>query len=53
MPVVDFKGYFLGIVDAVDLHCHFHEKAKAEIRAKDSLLSYFLGSEPYGAGAAV
>ena len=23
MPVVDFKGYFLGIVDAVDLHCHW------------------------------
>ena len=53
MPVVDFQGRLLGIVDAVDLHRHVHEKAKAEIKAKDSLLSYFLGSEPYGIGASI
>ena len=53
MPVVDSQGSLMGIVDARELHRHAKIKAKKLLEAKDSILSYMMGSEPYGRGAVI
>lgn len=53
MPVVDYKGRCLGIVDAREIHAHIEMKTEDIIDSKDALLSYFMHSEPYGRGAAI
>ena len=53
MPVLNSSGSFQGIVDARELHQHDHIRSRAIMDSKDSLLSYFMGSEPYGIGASL
>ena len=53
MPVVDSQGSLMGIVDARELHRPAKIKAKKLLEAKDSILSYMMGSEPYGRGAVI
>lgn len=51
MPVIDHKDLLLGIIDAREIHQHVYAKSKDIIEVKDTLLSYFMGTEPYGIGA--
>lgn len=53
MPVVNSRGSFSGIVDARELYQHVHAKSQDIMESKDTLLSYLMGSEPYGIGAAI
>ncbi|MCI5060182.1 MAG: CBS domain-containing protein [Alphaproteobacteria bacterium] len=53
MPVVDNQNRLIGVVDARELHKHAKLKSKALLEKKDSLLSYMMGSEPYGVGASL
>lgn len=53
MPVVDAQGTLAGIVDARELHQHVQAKSQDIMESKDTLLSYFMGTEPYGVGAAI
>ncbi|WP_185968645.1 CBS domain-containing protein [Paracoccus sp. M683] len=53
MPVVASDGTFIGIVDAIDIHRHVLAKSQDVMKSKDALLSYFMGVEPYGIGAAI
>ena len=51
MPVVNQTGALQGVIDARDLNRAVHEKSQQMLKSKDSLLAYFMGSEPYGIGA--
>lgn len=53
MPVVDNQNQLIGIVDARELHKHAKMKAKALLETKDTILSYVMGTEPYGKGAVI
>ena len=52
MPVVDHGERLRGIIDSRELHQHVYAKSQDIMQSKDALLSYFMGSEPYGIGAA-
>tara|TARA_B100000508_G_C11397676_1_gene246626 strand:+ start:118 stop:651 length:534 start_codon:yes stop_codon:yes gene_type:complete len=51
MPVVDSQNNLIGIADARELHRHDRIRAKNFLETKDSMLSYVMGTEPYGKGA--
>jgi len=53
MPVVNNHGTLSGIVDARELHQHAYAKSRALLDSKDTLLSYFMNTEPYCAGVPV
>lgn len=53
MPVVGPNDKLHGIVDARELHQHVYAKSQDIMESKDTLLSYFMGSEPYGIGATI
>ena len=53
MPVVDRDQKFHGIIDARELYQHVYAKSQDIMKSKDSLLSYFMGTEPYGMGASL
>ena len=53
MPVVDHKERLHGLVDARELHQHVYAKSQDMMESKDTLLSYFIGREPYGIGASI
>ena len=53
MPVVDRDQKFHGVIDARELHQHVYAKSQDIMQSKDSLLSYFMGNEPYGIGASL
>mgnify|MGYP000017593124 CR=1 FL=1 len=52
MPVVNSDRTLAGIVDARELNLHAYLKSQDALKSKDMLLSYYMGSEPYGSGAA-
>lgn len=54
MPVIAQDGdrkELVGIVSERELFMHVQEKTRRTLKAKDSLLSYFMHHESYGAGA--
>lgn len=53
MPVVNDQGTLASIVDARELHQHVQAKSQDIMESKDTLLSYFMHSEPYGIGASI
>ncbi len=53
MPVINSQGTYTGIVDARELHQHLYAKSQDLMQSKDTLLSYFMGTEPYGARTSV
>lgn len=52
MPVVDLNKRLVGIVGERELYTYGQARARRELEAKDTLLSYFMHHEPYGSGGA-